>query len=644
MKKKIIGIFVCTLLIATAFPVFGSMEKINNSPLDILDYGSSNELVPGELIVKFIDDSVLSNPSIIALNEKNQVNSVEKVFKNAENTILENLYVLEVPIDSDIISIVHDYSSHPDVVYAEPCGIVYPCINDLGSMHVPSRDIANFDEIPNDKNFTYQWALHNTGQNIRPDPLPPIYGTFDADIDAPDAWDIETGDPDVIIAIIDSGIDYNHPDLAGNMWINDDEIPGNGIDDDSNGYIDDVSGWDFYEYDNDPLDDYGHGTHCAGIASAQTDNIIGIAGVSWNCKIMNIQIYNATGDILLIRYYNGMKYAADNGADVLSMSWGGYDYYQAAKDTVEYCYDKGVFLCAAAHNHNTSNKCYPAAFENVTAVGATNQHDERCDDDDWDPYNWYSTTLGSNYGDWVDVAAPGNLIYSTMPTYNYYYQHYLNPMRGPGRFYQNDYDYWFGTSMATPQVAGLAGLLISKNPYLSPNEVHAIICDESNVDPYISEEYIGTGRINAHKALISMFGDLQCDGSLSWVDVKPGETVTGNFTVENVGLNGSLLDWENQWLPKWGEWTLTPDSGENLSPKDGLFTVQVTCIAPDEKNKEFTGSIRIRNSENNSDYDEIPVSLTLPKNKPSIFNLPIPSWLFEHFPNAFPILRYKLGQ
>jgi len=105
-----------------------------------------------------------------------------------------------------------------------------------------------------------------------------------------------------------------------------------------------------------------------------------------------------------------------------------------------------------------------------------------------------------------------------------------------------------------------------------------------------------------------------------------------------------LLDWENQWLPKWGEWTFNPYSGENLSPKDGLFTVQVTCIAPDEKNKEFTGSIRIRNSENNSDYDEIPVSLTLPKNKPSIFNLPIPSWLFEHFPNALLILRYMLGQ
>ncbi|UCD13698.1 MAG: S8 family serine peptidase, partial [Thermoplasmatales archaeon] len=299
------------------------------------------------------------------------------------------------------------------------------------------------------------------------------------DIGAPEAWSIETGDPDVVIAIADSGINYSHPDLADKIWINEDEIPSNGIDDDDNGYTDDVRGWDFAYNDSDPMDGNGHGTVCAGVPGMVTNNSIGGAGVIWDCQIIPVQIANETWFGWWDDIANGIKYAADNAADIISMSFGGYVCPDIVEDAVDYAYGKGVFLCAAAHNHNTSNECYPAAFKNVTAVAATNQHDERCDEDDWGPGS------GSNYGDWVDVAAPGNLIGTTSLDPEFYY-----------------YTAASGTSLSTPMVAGLAALILSKNPVLSPDDIKSVIC--KNVDPYNSSEYIGTGRINAYKALANV--------------------------------------------------------------------------------------------------------------------------------------------
>ena len=330
--------------------------------------------------------------------------------------------------------------------------------------------------IPNDPDFTKQWYLHNTGQifwvnTFLGDKIPirfPFRAKPGIDIQAFEAWDIETGSPDVVIAIPDTGVDYTHPDLAANIWNNTDEIPNNGIDDDQNGYIDDVRGWDFAYNDNDPKDDGVHGTLCAGVVGAVGNNGIGMAGVAWNCKIMPLKVWDESGWGSWEDMAKAIIYAADNGADIISISAAYFEVPNVVLDAVNYAYRKGVFLCAGAGNSGSDLKYYPAAYENVTAVGMTDTRDK--------------ARSYSNYGEWVDIAAPGNLIYSTSPSQNYYFAG--------------------GTSLACPMVAGVAALLLSKDPSLTPDEVKAVLCN--NVDPYSGHKYIGTGRVNAYKALSAL--------------------------------------------------------------------------------------------------------------------------------------------
>jgi subtilisin family serine protease len=337
---------------------------------------------------------------------------------------------------------------------------------------------------PNDPDFVKQWYLHNTGQNI------PISGegTPDADIDAPEAWDIETGSPDVVIAIIDCGIDYTHPDLADNLWNNEDEIPDNDIDDDSNGFVDDILGWNFYDGNNDLLDSGGHGTAHAGVIAAVANNGIGIVGVCWNCKIMPIHCLDELdgGDRTDVAL--GIRYAVDNGADIISFTFGDYFETDEIRDAVDYAYEKGIVMTSSAGNDGRTSEFYPAAYENVIGVGWTDNTDTKAD-----VIRWGDVHGESNYGDWVDVSGPGVDIFTTMPTYQVTYNLWLG--------LNKNYDYLSGSSFSAPITAGIAGLLLSKNPQLTPDQVKAIICD--NVDPYISDVYIGTGRVNAYKALQS---------------------------------------------------------------------------------------------------------------------------------------------
>ena len=256
---------------------------------------------------------------------------------------------------------------------------------------------------PNDPRFQQLWGMHNTGQTG---------GTVDADIDAPEAWDIATGVPgtsDVIVGVIDSGIDYLHPDLVDNMWVNPGEIPGNGIDDDGNGYIDDVHGYDFYGGDGDPSDAFGHGTHCAGTIAGVGNNGIGVAGVNWQCKVMALRFLNASGSGNTDDAILAIIYGVNNGAKILNNSWGGGGDSVALEYAIIYALERGVLFVAAAGNYGwniDSDPYYPASYEisNVISVAAT-------DDED-------SMASFSNFGDdSVELGAPGVSILSTVPTF-----------------------------------------------------------------------------------------------------------------------------------------------------------------------------------------------------------------------------------
>lgn len=262
---------------------------------------------------------------------------------------------------------------------------------------------------PNDPFFNNLWGLNNTGQDV-PDYGP---GTADADIDTPEAWDINTGASNAVVADIDSGVDYTHADLAANMWLNPGEIAGNGIDDDGNGYVDDVHGIDRANYDTDPMDDNGHGTHTAGTMAAVGNNNLGVAGVNWQAKIMALKFINADGAgyddaaITCIEYAIYEKLYHNVNVVALNASWGGPDDDQVLKDAIEDAGSAGILFCAAAGNDGINNDLtpsYPASYDlpNIIAVAASDHNDQ--------------LTAWSNYGATsVDLAAPGDSILSTYP-------------------------------------------------------------------------------------------------------------------------------------------------------------------------------------------------------------------------------------
>lgn len=308
--------------------------------------------------------------------------------------------------------------------------------------------------LPNDFDFEKLYGMYIADTN-----------RTRADIDAPSAWSVTTGDRKIIVAVIDTGIDYLHEDLQANIWTNSREIPGNGIDDDGNGYIDDVHGYDFVSDDSDPMDDHGHGTHVSGTIGAVGNNELGVAGVCWQVSMMAVKAFDETGDSTVDRVLTAIDYAIANGARVINASWGLDEESQALHDAVKRAVEAGIIFIAAAGNAKTDEPIFPGSFEEALAVAALDQNSVRA--------------VFSNYGAWVDLAAPGVDIFSTVP--------------------KNGYDYMSGTSMAAPHVSGLAALILSRHPDFDRAQVQNILLNTT--DSVASDKLIGRGRINAGKAL-----------------------------------------------------------------------------------------------------------------------------------------------
>jgi subtilisin family serine protease len=346
-----------------------------------------------------------------------------------------------------------ELSRDPDVLYAEA--------------DVPRRALA----VPSDRLFRAQWGLENVGQTVGG-----ASGTADADIDAPEAWDLTTGSPGVIVAVIDSGVDILHPDLAPNVFRNVRETAGNGVDDDRNGFVDDVNGWDFVAGDAAPLDENGHGTHVAGTAAARGNDGIGVTGVAWQAGILPLRTLGADGTGSASDAIRAYAYAARSGARVVNLSLGGPSGSRAERDAIASA--SRVLFVAAAGNDGEDNDAvgsYPCEYElpNVLCVAASDRSD--------------GLASFSNFGAAsVDLAAPGVAIAST----------WLN----------REHVLLDGTSMATPMVTGAAALLFSSEPAATVADVRSALLSGVDPVPALAGRTVTGGRLNAAKAVAAIAG------------------------------------------------------------------------------------------------------------------------------------------
>jgi|GEM_PF-445211 len=318
-------------------------------------------------------------------------------------------------------------------------------------------------KTPNDPKMIDLWGLHNSGQTG---------GNDDKDIDAFEAWDLQTGSKDVLVGVIDTGVDRTHIDLAANMWTNAKEIPGNGKDDDGNGFVDDVHGWDFYDNDNNPTDGGSHGTHCAGTIGAVGNNGKGVVGVSWNVSMVGIRFLGPMGGYTSDAV-KSINYATKIGVALTSNSWGGGGFSSSLKNAIDNAGKKGIGFVAAAGNSaydNDSIPSYPASYEseNIISVGAHNHKGKIA---------WFSQ-WGKNS---VDLFAPGVNVVSTVPG--------------------NKYASFNGTSMATPHVSGAYATILASNPTWTVVEVKNALLNSTDPETSLANKCVTGGRLNLHKAL-----------------------------------------------------------------------------------------------------------------------------------------------
>ena len=404
------------------------------------------EHIPGEYVVKV--KPTLSSLQLGTLAAQLGGELVQSLSPESNAILLKR--EIEISTEDSIALL----NQHPMVEYAEP-NYVY-------------RIDQSREGLPNDPELGRLWGLINSGQRIGSST-----GVEGIDINAVKAWEIQTGSHDVIISVIDTGVLYNHPDLANNIWVNEAELNGvEGVDDDENGFVDDIHGWDFANNDNDPIDDQSHGTHCAGTIAAEGNNELGVVGVAWKARIMPIKFLSASGGGTLANAVLSIDYSTRMGAHISNNSWGGGGYSRALEESIERARDAGTLFVAAAGNSRADNDrrpAYPASYdiENIVSVAAMDNRGQ--------------LARFSNFGaKSVHIAAPGVdvLSYTTRGLQMY-----------------------SGTSMAAPHVAGVAALMKSANSQMSPVEMKAKMIETARSLPGLDGRVV-SGLVDAHAALI----------------------------------------------------------------------------------------------------------------------------------------------
>jgi subtilisin family serine protease len=472
-----------SLLFLTALMMLGGMavsQKIYNDYVDGILWvklKAYHNIKTGEVALPNYKFDMQNLPFYKKIDGKKYgITRFGRAFNIDANEKLNSTYALEFSNSAMVNELIDVLRDDPFVEYAEKVPL------DRKSL------------TPNDIQFANQWHLSK--------------------ISAIQAWNYFSTGSNVVVAVVDDAVERFHADLNANIWINPGEIAGNGVDDDNNGYVDDINGWDVAN--NSPAvdpsaPDYDHGTHVAGIVSAATNNGLGVASIGFSTKIMCVKATNSGSSITA--GYAGILYAANNRANIINMSWGSSSYSTTAENVINYALDKGCILVAAAGNNNNSSIYYPAAYTGVIGVASTTVDDTK--------------SSFSNYGAWVRISAPGSNILSTTLGSTYGYQS--------------------GTSMASPLVAGLLGLMKSLNPTM-PN-ADLVQCLYSSADDiagnnpsYIGQ--LGVGRINAQRAMECVAGNLSRPPIADFSSTNPIITAGGSVVfTDQSGYNPTSWEW-----------------------------------------------------------------------------------------------------
>lgn len=567
---------------------------------------------PRGLIVKFRSEApetrrTTAGVTVLGSADADKLNQVNEKYGVREMAPLIPSAVTELPASLRNVMVVvgegasldglkAEYENIPSVEYVE---YDYPL-----SMYSGIGDDPPPQQLPKDPLFAKQWYLHNTGQlhpvvvrgpNCGDDVQTNVSGVVDADIDDNEVRNAPPSNPwSVVVAVIDCGVDFTHPDLAGKKWTNTAEIAGNALDDDNNGYVDDVSGWDFSAsstdlmlQDNDPSDYFGHGTHIAGIIGAGIKNNIGISGIVPTAKILALKVFPAA---FVSKVAAAIIYAGSQGADVVNMSLGMAYPSLTLESALSFARSQGSILCAAMGNSGSSMVSYPAFYSSVIAVAATNDSDKAA---------WFTS-----YGDHVDVSAPGTNILSLRAAgTDMYGDTSVTSCPEPNvHIYSTSYYLSDGTSMACPVAAGVVAYMRAISPGLSPDAAQQILQQTANDilyprDPYSADvgwdQYTGFGRVNVNGALQAT---TRMEAAI--VSPRPYQLLSGVVTLtgaaEGTGFTSYTLEYGVGTDPT--SWTNIATSTTPVSPVNTLGTWNTTGLVG-------TYTIRIRVGSNN--YDRV---------------------------------------